>query len=171
MRRALVLGCGGLALAAIALGHWTVLAPLLIWNASPSIPLGLYRLQPTSRLGTGDIVAYRPGPELSAAFAARGYLPEGLPLLKPIAATAPSVVCRSGNQVVIDGRAVAEALQKDAANRPLPRWKGCVRLGPNQIFLLAGDVPDALDSRYFGPVDRRDLLGRVTPFKGGGGAG
>lgn len=170
MRRALVLGCAALATAALAFGPCVVRTPRWIWNASASIPVGLYRLEPSAALSLGEIAAYRPSPERSAAFAARGYLPDGLPLLKPVAATAPSVVCRWENRIVIDGQTVAEALEKDAANRPLPRWAGCVKLGPSDVFLLAADVPDALDSRYFGPVDRRDLLGRLAPIhvKGAG---
>lgn len=165
MKRAVVLGWAGLALAALALAPVAARAPRLIWNASASLPIGLYRLEPTRAAAVGELVAYRPAPELSRAFAARGYLPDGVPLLKPVAATAPSVVCRWEQRVFIDGRTVAMALEKDRAGRPLPRWSGCITLGPEAVFLLAPDVPDALDGRYFGPVDRRDLLGRIVPIR------
>lgn len=164
MRREVVLGCAGLALAALALGPVVVRAPFLIWNASASAPVGLYRLEPLISPSVGERVAYRPSPEWSRAFAARGYLPAGVPLLKPVAATASSVVCRWGQGIFIDGRAVAMALEKDRSGRPLPRWSGCITLGPDAVFLLAPDVQDALDSRYFGPVDRKDLLGRIVPI-------
>lgn len=165
MRRAIVLGWAGLALAALALAPVAARAPRLIWNASASLPIGLYRLEPTRADAAGELVAYRPAPEWSRAFAARGYLPDGVPLLKPVAATPPSVVCRQGRRIVIDGRTVAMALEKDRAGRPLPRWSGCITLGPEAVFLLAPDVPHALDGRYFGPVDRRDLLGRLVPIR------
>lgn len=165
MKRMVVLGWAGLALAALALAPVAARAPRLIWNASASLPIGLYRLEPTRAAAAGELVAYRPAPEWSRAFAARGYLPDGVPLLKPVAATPPSVVCRQGLRIVIDGRTVAMALEKDRAGRPLPRWSGCITLGPETVFLLALDVPDALDGRYFGPVDRRDLLGRIVPIR------
>lgn len=165
MKRMVVLGWAGLALAALALAPVAARAPRLIWNASASLPIGLYRLEPTRAAAAGELVAYRPAPEWSRAFAARGYLPDGVPLLKPVAATPPSVVCRQGLRIVIDGRTVAMALEKDRAGRPLPRWSGCITLGPETVFLLAPDVPDALDGRYFGPVDRRDLLGRIVPIR------
>ncbi|MBK1970867.1 S26 family signal peptidase [Brevundimonas sp. P7753] len=171
MRRAVVLVWAGLALAALALGPVTARAPRLIWNASASLPIGLYRLEPTRAAAAGELVAYRPAPEWSRAFAARGYLPDGVPLLKPVAATAPSVVCRWEQSVFIDGRKVADALEKDRAGRPLPRWRGCITLDPEAVFLLAPDVPDALDSRYFGPVDRKELLGRIVPVRVGEGRG
>ncbi|MNS02228.1 Peptidase S26 [compost metagenome] len=165
MKRVVVLGWAGLALGALALAPVAARAPRLIWNASASLPIGLYRLEPTRAAAVGELVAYRPAPEWSRAFAARGYLPDGVPLLKPVAATPPSVVCRQGLRIVIDGRTVAMALEKDRAGRPLPRWSGCITLGPEAVFLLALDVPDALDGRYFGPVDRRDLLGRIVPIR------
>ncbi len=171
MRRAVVLGWAGLALAALAISAVTARAPRLIWNASASLPIGLYRLEPTHAAAAGELVAYRPAPEWSRAFAARGYLPDGVPLLKPLAATAPSVVCRWEQSVFIDGRKVADALEKDRAGRPLPRWRGCITLDPEAVFLLAPDVPDALDSRYFGPVDRKELLGRIVPVRVGEGRG
>ena len=171
MKREVVLGWAGLALAALALAPVAARAPRLIWNASASLPIGLYRLEPTRAVAVGELVAYRPAPEWSRAFAARGYLPDGVPLLKPIAATAPSVVCRWEQRVFIDGRTVAEALEKDRAGRPLPRWSGCITLDPEAVFLLAPDVPDALDSRYFGPVDRKELLGRIVPVRVGEGRG
>lgn len=165
MRRTVVLGCAGLAIAALALGPVAARAPRLIWNASASAPIGLYRLEPSTAPSVGERVAYRPSSEWSHAFAARGYLPDGVPLLKPVAAIAPSVVCRCESRVFIDGRKVADALEKDRAGRPLPRWSGCIALGADAVFLLAPDVPDALDSRYFGPVDRENLLGRVVPIR------
>lgn len=167
MMRPVVLGWAGLALAALALGPVAARAPRLIWNASASLPIGLYRLEPTRAAAAGELVAYRPAPEWSRAFAARGYLPDGVPLLKRVAATAPSVVCRWEQSVFIDGRKVADALQKDRAGRPLPRWRGCITLDPEAVFLLAPNVPDALDSRYFGPVDRKELLGRIVPVRVG----
>ncbi len=164
MRRKIVLGCAGVALAALTLGPFAIRTPLLIWNASASAPLGLYRLDSTHSPAVGDLVAYRLAPEWSRAFAARGYLPARVPLLKPVAATAPSVVCRWKQGVIIDGRTVAMARERDRAGRPLPRWSGCITLEPDALFLLAPEIPDALDSRYFGPVDRKDLLGRVIPI-------
>lgn len=165
MSRAGLLVCVGLALAGLALGPVFAPTPLLIWNASASAPIGLYRLEPGVPPAVGERVAYRPAPERARWLAARGYLPAGLPLLKPVAAEAPSIVCRTGRTVTIDGRAVAEARLRDAAARSLPVWQGCVRLGTDTVFLLAPDVPDSLDGRYFGPVNRRDLLGRVTPIR------
>ena len=42
-------------------------APRYIWNASNSVPIGLYRVQPLNRLRVTELVAVQP-PDLLAAF-------------------------------------------------------------------------------------------------------
>ena len=62
--------------------------PRVIWNASASAPIGLYRIHPDRDPPTGALVAMAPPEQLSRWLAARGYLPEGVPLLKHVAAKA-----------------------------------------------------------------------------------
>jgi type IV secretory pathway protease TraF len=88
----------------------------------------------------------------------RGYLPAGILLVKPVVASAGDVVCRIGRNVVLQWRNVAYARVADSLGRPLPRWSGCRRLRTHDIFVLSRD-PDAFDSRYFGPVERTNVVG------------
>jgi type IV secretory pathway protease TraF len=92
----------------------------------------------------------------------RGYLPAGIPLIKPIVARARDVVCRHGLIVLVHGRVVAYARNADRAGRPLPRWSGCIRLGTNQAFALSAN-PDSFDSRYIGLVEERHVIGTALP--------
>lgn len=165
MSRLRLLGAAGLALAGLGLGSLAAREPLLIWNASASAPIGLYRLDRSAAPVVGERVAWRPARDRALWLEARGYLPSGAPLLKPVAAVAPSMVCREGETVRIDGRRVALARSRDRLGRPLPQWRGCRRLTADTIFLLAADVPDSLDGRYFGPVERAAVMGRVTPIR------
>lgn len=136
----------------------------LIWNASASVPLGLYRLAPATALRVGDMVAVRPSPALARFMAERRYVEANVPLLKPIAATNGAIICRLGLRVTINGRTALFALARDRVGRPLPTWSGCYRLRPDQLFLLAPSHPDSFDSRYFGPVSRTQILGTATPL-------
>ncbi len=136
----------------------------LIWNASASVPIGLYRVVTTRPLCVGDTVAVRPSPALSRFMAQRRYVEANVPLLKPIAATSGATVCRTGLSVTINGRTTVSALARDRAGRPLPAWSGCYRLRAGQLFLIAPSHPDSFDSRYFGPVDRSQILGRAAPM-------
>lgn len=143
--------CG--ALSATLLGGVTALAPAprLIWNASPSVPVGLYSVDVASTPGLGDLLVIDPPERVAALLAARGYLPRGLPLLKHVAALEGALVCRSGVFVTIDGVAAVRALTRDRAGRPLPVWLGCRRLQRGEVFILNA-APSSLDSRYFGPL-------------------
>ncbi|MGC5204406.1 S26 family signal peptidase, partial [Klebsiella pneumoniae] len=75
--------------------------PRVIWNASASAPIGLYRIHPESDPPTGALVAIAPPEQLSRWLSARGYLPEGVPLLKHVAARAGQRVCRVGAVVSV----------------------------------------------------------------------
>lgn len=136
---------------------------LAVWNASASAPIGLYRVSPAGSTGVGDRVLVVAEPSVAALLSARGYVPDGVPLIKTVAAVSPSRVCRDGPAISIDGRFIARARSVDRAGRPLPAWSGCRVLGPDQVFLLTADVPDSLDGRYFGPTERGGICGRVTP--------
>ncbi|MFA7604928.1 MAG: S26 family signal peptidase [Novosphingobium sp.] len=138
--------------------------PRVIWNASASAPIGLYRIQPENDPPIGALVAITPPERLSRWLSARGYLPEGVPLLKHVAAKAGQRICRKGDVMSVDAQRVAIARPADGRGRPLPVWQGCRTLGPGEIFLLNPTVPDSLDGRYFGPLPASAFIGTATPL-------
>ena len=150
-----------LSFAAIAL---TDPLPRVIWNASASAPLGLYRIRPDSDPPVGPLVAVAPPERLGRWMAERGYLGRDVPLLKHVAAKAGQRVCRVGATISVDGRAVAVALIRDRIGRPLPAWQGCRTLAAGELLLLNPDHPDSLDGRYFGPLPASTVLGRAIPI-------
>jgi conjugative transfer signal peptidase TraF len=159
-----VLAGTGTALAALllpALHH----PPLrLVWNASASVPLGLYRIEPSAVPRVGDLVAVRPSPALTRFMADRRYVEANALLVKPVAALAGATVCRTNMRVTLNGRAVATALPRDRFGRQLPRWSGCQRLTRNQFLLIAPALRASFDSRYFGPIERAQVIGRAIPL-------
>ena len=139
-------------------------APRLIWNATASTPVGLYRLQSVSTLHVDDLIAIRPPADIATMLAHGGYLPLGVPLLKPVAALPGQLVCRIGTAVSVDGKALGEALAYDHRGRPLPIWQGCRHVLPGQIFVMNAAVPTSLDGRYFGVLPVDAVLGRAQPL-------
>ncbi|NHO33741.1 S26 family signal peptidase [Acetobacter fallax] len=139
-------------------------APRLIWNATASTPVGLYRLQSERSLHVGDLIAIRPPADIAATLARGGYLPLGVPLLKPVAALPGQRVCRIGAAVTVDGAVFGEALARDHRGRPLPVWQGCRHVLPGQIFVMNAAVPTSLDGRYFGILPVAAVLGRAQPL-------
>lgn len=157
----------GIACAATALMLAPIVAapwPALLWNATASTPVGLYRLQAPGVLHDGELVAAIP-PEPIASFLAKGsFLPKGVPLLKHITALPGQTICRIGDTVTIDGKTAGVALDRDHLGRLLPRWSGCQRLRKGEVFLMNTTVWDSLDGRYFGPFPVTSIIGRAMPL-------
>ena len=143
-------------------------APLIVWNASESVPVGLYAVRPSSILTIDELVVVQPPDMLADFLAAGGYLPKGLPLLKHIAALPGSKVCRSGFAVTVDGVLRAIARDWDHAGRMLPIWTGCRWLAKGEVFLLNPSQPSSLDGRYFGPLSSNSVVGQALPVWTGG---
>ncbi len=146
---------------ALALTFGRAAPPLYMWNASASVPLGLYRLQSTDERYVSELVAVMP-PEPLATFLADGnYLPRGVPLLKHVLALPGQTVCRDGLTVRVDTVATGVARERDGQGRPLPVWQGCRVIAPGELFLMNWQSADSLDGRYFGPIPASAVIGRA----------
>jgi conjugative transfer signal peptidase TraF len=138
--------------------------PRLVWNASASVPIGLYELAPAGDLDVRDLVAVTPEKALADFMVERRYIGRGVSLLKHVAALPGQKVCRTGDAVTVDGVLFGEALKRDRMGRELPSWQGCRRIARDEIFLMNSSVPDSLDGRYFGPIQTRTVTARATPL-------
>jgi conjugative transfer signal peptidase TraF len=138
--------------------------PRLVWNASASAPIGLYRIEPLADLPHGTLVAVTPPAPLARWLAQRGYLGERVPLLKHVAARPGQRVCRIGSVVSVDARPVVVARERDRLGRTLPVWQGCRTLRSGELLMLNPDHADSMDGRYFGPLPASAVLGRAIPI-------
>ncbi len=134
-----------------------------VWNATASVPTGLYAIRGKASLHVGERVAIEPPPELRSLLAERLYLPTGVPLIKRIAAVRGQRVCRFGHGVTIDGDFAGVARARDRLGRPLPVWAGCRTLRVGELFVMNPAAPDSFDGRYFGPLRLDTVIGRATP--------
>ena len=138
--------------------------PRVVWNASASAPIGLYRIEPSADPPLGALVALTPPPALARWLAERGYLGERVPLLKHVAARPGQIVCRIDAVVRIDGQPIVAARQRDGRGRPLPVWQGCRTLRAGELLMLNPEHADSMDGRYFGPLPTSTVLGRAIPI-------
>ncbi|MBC7282991.1 S26 family signal peptidase [Hoeflea sp.] len=137
--------------------------PRLVWNMSASAPRGLY-LRLSSDFVRGDLVLARLPEEARQLADERHYLARDALLIKRVAASRFDTVCMIGNDLYINGRHTVRRLERDGAGRPMPLWQGCERLGGYHVLLLAEGGPASFDGRYFGPVERRLVIGRLVPL-------
>jgi type IV secretory pathway protease TraF len=113
--RVIVLAPVAMAVAAIGTTMDSGMIPRSVWNASASVPIGLYSVHPAHHLTvTALAVAYPPEP-LARWLAQGRYLPLGVPLLKPILALDGQTVCRVGPLITIDGREMGIAHERITA--------------------------------------------------------
>ena len=161
-RRRLVIAAlvGGSAVPLMASALWSP-PTVLVWNASASAPIGLYRVRAATKIRRGEmVIAWAPYSARTLA-ASRHYLPTNVPLVKRVAAVEGDRVCAAGRSIRINRKRVAERRAVDSAGRPMPWWTGCRRLSRGDTFLLT-DNPASFDGRYFGVTRRQDLVGRAV---------
>ena len=137
--------------------------PRYIWNASNSVPIGLYRLQPVSTLAVTELVAVQPPNLLASYLDLNGYLPLGVPMLKRVLALPGQTVCRNGLTIAVDGVDVGQARKHDGRGRSLPLWHGCRVIADGDVFVMNWQSSDSLDSRYFGPIPASAVIGTAVP--------
>jgi conjugative transfer signal peptidase TraF len=175
-------GIGCLALVAFA-------AAGLRYNASGSLPRGLYLLRPLPASGAAarangsgapipsarrwgaPLVLFCPPPQAAALALARGYLRPGScpggtrPLGKLLLAGSGDRLDLSARGLAVNGRPLPLSAPRraDPAGRPLrPFPFGRLRLAPGQVWVYAPH-PRSFDSRYFGPLEARNLRGLLVP--------
>lgn len=153
---------------------WAIFGSNLRVNFTPSMPLGIYRLEPlpTGGLARGVIVVACAPPRAADLGRRRGYLSRGAcphdtePLLKVVAGVPGDDVAVSVRGVAINGCILSNsaALALDRSDRRLSAWpSGRYHLGPKQRWLYAGS-PRSWDSRYWGPASEVGVLAEASPI-------
>lgn len=155
---------GAAAIVAVAFPAVVETPDTLIWNVTPSAPIGLYEVRPVAQHQRADLVVLEAPPPLESFLAKRGYLPPNIPLLKRVVGVPGQSVCRIGRTITVDGAVMGEAQERDSFGRPMPVWSGCKRIAADEIFLMNRGVETSLDGRYFGPVPARSIAGLAVPL-------
>ncbi|MBI1394301.1 MAG: hypothetical protein GC152_16355 [Alphaproteobacteria bacterium] len=157
MTRRTTLIIAGISVGIIGISGALSSAEILIWNRTPSAPVGLYWKSDGPLTQNGWAVVSEKSK--AAIWASEnGFTGKDWPLIKRVRGTAGDTVCRQGLRVFINGMVVAEALETDQIGRSLPVWQGCQSLGADEAFLL-NEHPRSLDGRYFGVTKSKDISG------------
>lgn len=149
------LGGAALALAALALSG--AQQDVVLFNHSPSVPVGFY-IRDSADPARGMFVTVRAREVAPLEAAAHQYNDEGDRFIKRLAATAGQHVCSDGRSLSVDGVQVA------IVRAGVPQgWVGCRTLAPSEILLL-GDSADSFDGRYWGPISHDLIEGVWRPL-------
>lgn len=141
-------------------------------NVTSSIPLGIYWTT-GSPVEKGAYVLLCPPPiEPMAEARRRGYLAEGFcpghvgHMMKRILAAKDDVVTITDKGVTVNGLMIplSEPMVADRWNRPMPRYQHTRFVISENEVLVMGDVnKKSFDSRYFGPILRKQIETVIVP--------
>lgn len=145
------------------------------FNHTDSLPPGLWRVRPVNGpISAGQIVSFcPPDGEPFRMARQRGYLGSGAcpggyePLLKPVAAVAGDRIEITTGSIAVNGRRIANsaAVSHDRRGREMPRLgSGTFTVGAGELWLISDYNAASFDSRYFGPVAVRQVLGVAFKF-------
>ncbi len=141
-------------------------------NTSRSIAVGIYWTSagPVTR---GSYVMFCPPdiPVMSLArergYLATGYCPGGFGyLMKQVAALAGNVVTVTEKGVSVDGFVLplSAPLERDGGGQRLPRLAPSrFVIGENEVFMMSDVSATSFDSRYYGPIARRQMESVIVP--------
>lgn len=138
-------------------------ASLVIYNGSPSAPIGFY-MRSFGPARIGNYVTVRAADVAGEYASVRGFADDTDRFLKRVVAGSGAHVCAAGVTVSIEGARPLTRLAQDSAGRALPSWTGCRLLSDSELFLL-GDGDDSFDARYWGPVRRDAIDGVWRPLR------
>lgn len=144
----------------------------IVINPTASMPIGIYWRYDKPILERGDIVlACLPDSSESRLFIDRGYLygvscPGGHgKILKIIRGIPGDKVMISRFGVTINGKRIENSLPQtnDSLGREMP-LKDIHRTLNEKEYVLMGNHPQSLDSRYLGPILEEQILFPVKPL-------
>ena len=83
-------------------------------------------------------------------------------MIKEIVGVAGDKVSVQNGTVSINNRIYGGIIANDGKLRRIPMERPPVKLKTNQVFVMARH-DKSFDSRYFGPIERKSIQGRIKP--------
>jgi conjugative transfer signal peptidase TraF len=160
-----VAGASLLALAALA---W----PIRI-NTTKSIPVGFYWMTSDSVKKGSYVIFCPPQIDLFETAKERGYIGAGFCpggygyMMKRVAAVKDDAVTIASDGVRVNGDLLPLSVPRasDKAGRPIPRSEpDRYTLDATELLLMSDVSGTSFDSRYFGPIDRKQVQGVIRPI-------
>lgn len=136
----------------------------LSYQVSRSMPQGWYYLHPITTLHRGTWVSLYPPPFAAAYLQQKHLAPTSGILIKAIAAVPGDWVCQKHQRLWVNHQAVASLLTVDSQHQAIAQQAFCQILSQDEYLVLGLSDSRSYDSRYFGPIHRRQILAEASPF-------
>jgi len=153
----------GLVVGSIAAVCSVFAQPLIMYNATDSLPHGIYRVIKQQTYKRGDLIVFPIPEQVRSLVLERGWLKPDSYLIKPVAAINGDNVWITCGQVFVNGKSFGAIKKQDKKGLPLPSLVFKGTLSPGKSAVLQ-HTDDSFDSRYFGPIDERQIIGRAVPI-------
>lgn len=139
-------GQGALALSGVSIGI----------NPTASQPHRAFLVLHGRPFGRGDLIAFR--------FGGSSYYPEGTIFVKAVKGLpGDRLEIREDRTVWLNGAAMDVVRATDSKGRAVESslFEGVI---PENSYFLYSPAPNSYDSRYYGPVTKSQIVGRVVPL-------
>ena len=152
---------GMIAISIIAVLVFVEKPKLLLYNHTPSVPVGWY-VYAGRTPQRGDLIAVALPSAAHAYAVARGES-TAFRLLKPVIAVSGDRVSTLNSELCVNGVSFGPIPVIDTTGRPLPRWQADRVLAAGEL-LVGSTAEHSFDSRFFGPVHASQVLGVYRPL-------
>ena len=135
---------------------------LFIYNYTNSLPHGIYMFYP-GLISKGDLIAFKPIGSIKNLIHERKYLRYDAYLMKYIVGVTGDSVCTKNGFFYVDGTNYGVIRLTDNEGKQLPRYYFCGRLKEGYIVTGKNGKGDSFDSRYYGPIKKENIVGKIVP--------
>jgi len=136
--------------------------PKLLYNPSPSAPVGWYKVETRNGYELGDMVAVQLPDWAEELAVKRGYLAPDTPVIKTIVGGPGDEYCVHESRLEVGNDQSFYIHHADSQMREMPVLPvGCRRLDVGKYLIASVSYDRSFDSRYFGPVDVSGIIGAV----------
>lgn len=146
-----------------AIGATIFARPLIIYNATDSLPHGLYLVVRKAVYERGELVVFPVPVAVRGLVRQRHWLPEGAFLIKPVAGKSGDLLSTKNGRCLVNGVDFGPVEKVDRTGQPLPVFSINRRLKNGEIAVV-NPSPRSFDSRYFGPIREREIIGVAVPI-------
>jgi conjugative transfer signal peptidase TraF len=142
-------------------------------NYTSSMPIGFYRRVVVTNITRGDLVAVCLPKQIAAIALQRGYLSAGhcpskvIPVLKQVIAIPGDTVMLTNSEIAVNGLVYAAPfMPTDHKKKLLQKFvtSGLYQHTDGYWIYGANDPVKSWDSRYYGGVDRKTIIGVYKPL-------